>query len=71
MQNLDPGAIGQSIINYLGGTGGGYILISALMVVGLLSALHVMHRSAFGLTFILGACSWFAAWLVKLAFPGA
>ena len=61
----DPGAIGQKIITTLGGASGGYILGAALLVTGLLIAIHMMPPRAFGIVFAIGALAWCAAFIVR------
>jgi hypothetical protein len=63
--NTDPGTIGQQIITTLGGASGGYILAAALLVTGLLIAIHMMPPRAFGIVFVIGALTWGAAYFVR------
>jgi hypothetical protein len=65
MNGLDPGQIAQNIVTYFGGANGGLIVLAALLVVGLLTAAHLVGPHLFRLTLSFGVGAWIAAFIVK------
>lgn len=65
MQGSDLGQIAQNFITYFGGAAGGLILAAALLVVGILAAVHVLPARFFWHSFVLGVCAWTATFMIR------
>lgn len=65
MNGIDPGTIAQNIVTYFGGPAGGYVLVAALLVVGILTACHLVSSRFFMHTLGFGVFAWCASFMIR------
>jgi hypothetical protein len=65
MNGVDPGAIAMNAITYFGGAAGGEIVLAAIIVFGLLAALHWVQPHYWTNSIKFGAGAWVAAFILR------